>query len=88
MLHKTIFFFKVLVAALLSTLLAWRVAQFVENGSRVWSVKDKAQEKDGKNTVYERKIVEYRNRFLDLQNLNNWLVLSNTQVPVAGTGTC
>ena len=56
-------------SAVLSTLLQRRVAQLDESGNKSRSVKDHVHGKDKKNKVYERKIAEYRNRLLDLQEL-------------------
>jgi hypothetical protein len=53
----------------LATLLQRRVALLDENGVRAASVRDKVHEADRKKKSYENKIKEYRNRLLDLQDL-------------------
>jgi hypothetical protein len=53
----------------LATLLQRRVARLDENGSKAASVRDKVNEADRKKKTYEKKIREYRERLLDLQDM-------------------
>jgi hypothetical protein len=50
-------------------LLQRRVAQLDENGTIAVSVRDKVHEAERKKKTYENKIREYRERLLDLPDL-------------------
>jgi hypothetical protein len=56
-------------SAVLATLLQRRVAQLDENGNIAVSVRDKVHEADRKKKLYENKIREYRDKLLDLPDL-------------------